>query len=125
MRFAFVDLLLAIAISCCGDILLMPVAGVWWGAAFALLGYLIVSSPLYRLLHFYPLLLPKCPFCRDLNRHWRTVHREWPQEIIECGICQRRLELCCGPRLRTKTLSTSARYELQWPYSIGGRWRRT
>jgi hypothetical protein len=86
--------------------------------------YLVVSSPLYRLLHLYPLLLPKCPVCGDRNRNYYCFRVNWPEEIIECASCQQPVELCCDITKSRAVCGNWPRFELLWPYSFGGRWRR-
>src|SRR5579871_2305383 len=59
------------------------------------MSYFVASSFLYRMFHFYPLLLPKCPLCRHRDRNYQTLYRNWPMEIIECENCHAHVELCC------------------------------
>jgi hypothetical protein len=87
--------------------------------------YLLFSSVLYRLLHWYPLLFPRCPTCRDANRHYHTLEREWPMEAIKCAMCGEEIELCCDERKKRETPGhVPIRFILRWPYSFGGRWER-
>lgn len=91
------------------------------GATF---GGLVATSVLYRALHWFPLLLPRCPVCRDPNLHYSTVSQNWPLEVVKCAICDTRIELC-AKQMKVQTESTGAlRFLLLWPYSFGGRWKR-
>jgi hypothetical protein len=93
------------------------------GAAIGGAFYLVVTSVLYRRWHLFPLLLPGCPHCHDANRHYYTLSRAWPREIIQCAMCQTKIELCMVPTNIEVIDSERPTYELLWPYSFGGRWR--
>lgn len=132
MRFSFGDLLFAIACSSIGAApaeAIMSHADMGWRSELAagiVAGagvYLILSSFVYRRFRLFPLLLPRCPICRDANRHYFTVARRWPRETVMCAICQATIELCVATD-REPEASDRPRFQLLWPYSFGGRWRR-
>lgn len=131
MRFALFDVIVVIAIGTISAALshsVLPVADPYGRLLVAItsgfVAYVVVSSPLYRWLHLYPLLLPKCPICRDRNRHYWSVQRDWPREVIECAICHSRIGLCLDQSKCGACRSQEIHFCLKWPYSTGGRWRR-
>jgi len=131
VRFRLIDLIVMVAIEMPTLILaddLLPIGDprVRFLLAFLMmfLAYFVVSSPLYRWLHSQPLLLPRCPICRDRNRHYRTIHLDWPEEVIECATCHARVLLCLDGRKCGSRRSEPIQFCLKWPYSFGGRWRR-
>jgi hypothetical protein len=86
--------------------------------------WLFVSSILWRRCRRLPLLLPRCPVCRDTHRHYWSVSREWPRETVVCAKCRTVIELDIGPISDEHSTLDSIRFQLLWPYSFGGRWRR-
>lgn len=93
-------------------------------AMFAAIGSLLVTSPLYRWLRIRPMLLPRCPRCRHRDRHYFCFPQVWPREVIRCANCEAEIELCHDNRHGTESSSDLPRFDLLWPYSFGGRWRR-
>ena len=134
MRFTFFDLLIAIVISALVTVaviaaapslgIVSPRMQILLSIPCFVLSYLVISSPLYQWLHCYPLLLPKCPFCCDKNRFWITVARNWPFETLQCTNCKQQSEICCDSLSCQHFSLDGTRFELLWPYSFGGRWRR-
>lgn len=131
MRFSLIDLLIAIAFMATAAVLTKPFVPVGnprisltIQIAAGTILYLLGSSWLYRRLHLFPLLLPKCPVCRDKHRHYMTLSRSWPTETIQCAMCQAQIELRLDRPRSSNSASNMPRFELLWPYSFGGRWRQ-
>ncbi len=131
MRYGLIDLIVftvIATIASCLTISLLPIGDPRFRLLLMVLNVLIaclvVSSPLYRWLHFQPLLLPKCPVCQDRNRHYWTIHLDWPEEVIECATCHVHIFLCLDGRKCGSPRSDEIQFCLKWPYSFAGRWRR-
>ena len=134
MRFSFVDFALMTVILGAAQAVFIWIyrllhlqksilAGLMWILILGVV-YLLASSPLYRRLHLYAMLLPRCPVCRGRDRHYYTVSREWPVEVVECAICHSRIELRHADAPLPERQPDLCCFELLWPYSWGGRWRR-
>lgn len=134
MRFTLLDLFIAIGLMAIGMISTGPFANLIglsnnWASLAVMIAVstgiaLIASSPLYRLFHLRPLLLPKCPVCGDRNRHYWCDLKQWPMETIVCATCHTRIQLCHDGTKCQWHDSSSHRFVLLWPHSFGGRWRR-
>lgn len=131
MRFSLIDLLIAIAFMTTAIGLtkpLVPVGNPRISFTIEITTgtflYLLGSSWLYRRFHLFPLLLPRCPVCRDKHRDFVTLSRSWPTETIQCAMCQAQIELRLDGTRGPNPASNMPRFELLWPYSFGGRWRR-
>ncbi|HEY2838829.1 MAG TPA: hypothetical protein VGJ26_06760 [Pirellulales bacterium] len=131
MRFRLLDLTIGITIVSMAILIsihllppLHPTVAFIVHVTVGLVCYVVVSSVLYRRLHLFPLLLPRCPNCHDSNRHFHCLSQKWPTEQIRCAICQSVIELCVDPASSGSLESNGLRFQLLWPYSFGGRWRR-
>ena len=93
-------------------------------AVFAAIVSLLITSPLYRWLRIRPMLLPRCPRCRHRDRHYFCFPQAWPREVIRCANCELEIELCHDTRHGAESCPGFPRFDLLWPYSFGGRWRR-
>ena len=127
MRFSVLDLTMAIAINAGAFLclrLLFHITNIPVLVVSGAVVYLVVSSPIYRFFHLLPLLLPRCPACGDRNRHYRSCVRSWPREDIECANCHAQITLCHEPKKCDHNGPEGPRFDLLWPYSFGGRWRR-
>ncbi len=134
MRISLPDVILLSLSAATSAIALLPIVlriplangnvklGILYFSAFTIC--LVLSSFLYRLLRWRPMLLPKCPVCRWRDRHYQTQSYEWPIEIIECARCRAHIELCHDNRKHQRARSNLPQFDLLWPYSFGGRWRR-
>jgi len=130
VRFGLFDLVLFIALFTLGALLTLwllprPVSLVLLAVSVvaSLVLAVIVSSWVYRRFRLSPFLLPRCPHCRDLNRHYWTESGPWPMESIVCDNCQVRIELCHDNTKCQWSDLDLPRFQLLWPYSIGGRWQ--
>jgi hypothetical protein len=134
MRFSLIDLLIAIGIVALGMTLVM-VAGQWMGVgrpwralelplgmSLGLLLYLLITPPVYRWLHLYPLLLPVCPHCRRRPGLYRFVERAPPRFVVACGACEREIEWWLERPANGDVSTTMPSLLWSWPHSIG-RWR--
>ena len=131
MRFKLIDLLIAIGFMAVAAVLTKPLVPIGHpGVSLTVeivagtIFYLIGSSLLYRRLLLSPLLLPRCPVCRDRNLHYVMLSRSWPTETIQCAMCQAQIESCLDRMRSSDSASDVPQFELLWPYSFGGRWRR-
>ncbi|MGE0534104.1 MAG: hypothetical protein AB7O68_03965 [Pirellulales bacterium] len=130
MRFNVFDLTVAIVVSIPVALLASFVSPMHRGVSYVsglaggIVLYLLVSSVLYRRLHLFPMLLPRCPTCRDSNRNYWSVFRQWPTETIKCATCGQAIELWLDQPVNEPTRPDCPRFQLLWPYSFGGRWRR-
>lgn len=133
MRFQLRDLLIAvflIAISAnTATVLLSPIdlpSIIAWivPVVAGIACYLILSSLIYRGFRLFPLLLPKCPNCRNANRHYFSLDRRWPTEMVECANYHSSIELYVTPTVYEPGTRGGLRFQLLWPYSFGGSWRR-
>jgi hypothetical protein len=132
MRFNLIDLGIFCVVVALGSVAAQQVLGLIGNNAISAVVslavgfacWLFVSSILYRRRRRLPLLLPWCPVCRDKHRHYWSVSREWPRETVMCAICRSVIELDIGPISDEPSASDSIRFQLLWPYSFGGRWRR-
>lgn len=93
-------------------------------ATFAAVVALVVTSLLYRWFRLSPMLLPRCPRCRHRDRHYFCFPQVWPREVIRCANCELEIELRHDSRHGAEFSSGMPRFDLLWPYSFGGRWRR-
>ncbi|MCA9238445.1 MAG: hypothetical protein KDA44_23390 [Planctomycetales bacterium] len=137
MRFGLPDLLIAVAATLPGFL-----AGAWGAARIAgepsrplqlvcscglgLVGYLVLTSPLYRWLKWRPLLFPRCPQCRHKDRCYYAPREQpaWPVGQIPCANCGKEIELWYDQPGEATDTSDAVRFQLLWPRSFGGRWRR-
>lgn len=130
MRFSIFDLVVFSITSSAISVPLMKFAPLSGLARSLLLllgtvsGYLILTSIIYRMFHLYPLMLPRCPYCRAPDRHYRSISQNWPLEVVECAVCSKRIELCLISDHCNQFTSELLRFELLWPYSFGGRWKK-
>ena len=135
MRASLFDLIIAIAFTAIPVMIvawLFPpksqfeavVTMVVWPLVSMVVFWLPTSSFLYRRLQIRPMYLPKCPACRDANRHYFTVSMKWPQERIECAICQQQIDLQLDRSDEEPSQADVPSFRLFWPYSFGGRWQR-
>ncbi len=137
MRFSLFDLVVAIVLMVFGGLLfhalvqvlvlmhLQPPKGAMLlQFPWMLLSYVILTSPLYHYFHLRPLLLPGCPACHNSHRHYFCIRLMWPMEAIECANCHARIELCHDSRKCQWSEIAWPHFQLLWPYSFGGRWRR-
>jgi hypothetical protein len=132
MRFSFLDVLLTGFVSTLGLFLgmfLVRFAGVERFELFidwlmALLAYLLITPSLYRKLRLRPLHLPRCPYCKDMARHYwfEKPLADWPRDVVICAICKAPLELWYEVPEAAKVSETMSSYQLVWPQSWG-RWR--
>ena len=124
------DLMIAIVISAGGawaGTLMAPIVGhPAWSMALGLLlamGFYLVFTPLlYRRLRMPPLNLPRCPQCRDANRHFWIGRISWPRAEMMCAICGRISELWFEAPETPQISREMPSFLLVWPQSWG-RWR--
>ena len=132
MRFSLFDLLIGIVVSTAGFLVgsfLARLASVeqfalLLGLPLALSAYLLITPLIYQRLHLRPLLLPRCPHCKDKNRHFwfEQSKADWPRDVIICGICKTPLELWYEPPHDANVSASMSSFQLIWPQSWG-RWR--
>jgi hypothetical protein len=132
MRFGLLDLLIG-----CGTAALAAIVGVWLRRflpatiAFPLsilVGfgfYLLITPPIYRYFHLEPLLLPRCPHCRNIDRLYYApkAKPDWPISDIYCAWCGKTLELWYDNPEHEPPDRGVVRFKLVWPQSFG-RWRQ-
>jgi hypothetical protein len=133
VRFGLLDLLIA------GGAASLPgaIVGVWLqkslpGAITFLMAFLVrlvfyflITPPIYRFFHLEPLLLPRCPHCRNINRFYYAskAKPDWPIDDIYCAECGKTLELWYADPEHEPPDRGVARFKLVWPQSFG-RWRQ-
>lgn len=89
----------------------------------ALVLYLLLTPPIYRRFRMRALWLPRCPECRDQNRHYLFApHFDWPLEVISCPVCDTVIELWYEEPAASRS-KAKYRFRLLWPQSFG-RWQR-
>ncbi len=130
MRLSLIDQLIAIVVVVCGVF-----AGVWlaqivghhdWrkglSALFAVVFYFVFTPLIYRKFRFRPLLFPRCPHCKDANRHYQFLGIDWRRDLLKCGTCQSILEVWYDAPEEEEVSRELASFQLLWPQSWG-RWR--
>jgi hypothetical protein len=89
------------------------------------IAYFVISSAVYRYFRILPMMLPRCPVCRDANRHYWSIVRDWPTEVIKCANCNTEITLHVDHEATRPARENPVHYyALQWPYSLSFRWRR-
>jgi len=91
----------------------------------AIVVHFIVTPLIYRRFHLRPMIVPRCPYCRDKNRwfYYEKQKVQWPMDIIICASCGMALELWYDLPNAAHISETLPSFRLLWPQSWGGRWR--
>jgi hypothetical protein len=97
----------------------LPVLCVLGGGALAVL---VLSWPLYRLLHLRPLGLPYCPHCGNQHGNYHCPADAWPSGILVCDICQKPTLYHMSRKRPPDPRPDMPNLYLYWPEFLG-RWR--
>lgn len=133
MRFSIFDLFIGIVVSTLlallAEFLLHRFAAIkqlilFLGFSLAVPSYLLITSLIYRKFHLRSLLLPRCPHCKDKNRHFwfEKPQFEWPRDVIICAICKTVVDLWYELPQDANVSTSRPSFQLKWPQSWG-RWR--
>jgi len=124
MRFSLSDLLIAIVcilVGCLAAQFLASAAGIanlplFAGVALGVLAYLALAPWIYRRFRRRPLLLPRCPRCKDRNRHfgYEKATPDWPRDVVVCAACGTSLELWYESPRRSDISASMTSFELIW-----------
>ncbi len=132
MRSSLSDLIIGIVTGSLGGIAgatLARLAGLehlllfmFW--AFAIPAHFVITPLIYRRFHLRPMLVPRCPRCKDRNRWFYYEKRkpDWPRDVIICSVCKNALELWYELPQDAHVSETMPSFRLVWPQSWG-RWR--
>jgi hypothetical protein len=83
---------------------------------------LAFAAPVYRRLHFFPMLFPRCPLCKKRPDH---LHHsgEWPRLRCGCSECHGEFVIWLNGRPSDKETWDAPVLALKWPY-VFGRYQR-
>jgi hypothetical protein len=84
---------------------------------------LLVSWPLYKLLHLRPLILPICPHCKKRHGNYHIPAEAWPDAVLLCLHCGHPLRLLLTWRTPPSPPTDIPTVNLRRPQFIG-LWRR-
>jgi hypothetical protein len=87
-----------------------------------LLMVLLLSWPVYRLLHLRPLILPKCPSC-GLRHNYHVPSEAWPVAVLVCPHCGEPFRIVLTGRPDIAVTPDLPTLGLRWPAFLG-LWRR-
>ena len=125
MRFGLTDLLIAMGLMC-GGIGGFGIAHAAFGVEgklgllAGLVAYVAIAPVIYKRFHLRPLLLPRCPHCRKRPDSYTILERQWPREVVICGMCQGACELqYVDDSTNSHAHASLPRLILAWPQFIG------
>lgn len=84
---------------------------------------ILLSWPLYKLLHLRPLILPICPHCKKRHGNYHIPADAWPVAILLCWHCGQPLRLLLTRHAPACPEPNLVSVNLRWPQFIG-RWHR-
>ena len=130
MRFGLIDLLFAIACITIGMVLgqtvapglpasVRPVAGPVAGVCI----YLALVYPFYRGLRLFPMILPRCPCCRNFQRGFHILGGQYPRVTFRCPTCNGEFVIWHNGKPDDQENWEKPVLALKWPYALG-RYRR-
>lgn len=92
------------------------------GPVAAVVLYLVLVYPVYRGLRLFPMILPRCPCCRNFQ-HGFHVSRSWPRAIFSCPSCNGEFVIWYNGAPGDSETWDRPVLVLKWPYAFG-RYRR-
>lgn len=129
MRFGCLDLVFAIGCVALGVFVggkamgtipdLSPAARFFGGLCCGLGLYLLLMDPVYRGLGWYPLLVPRCPCCRNFQTSYAYRCAVWPRVIFQCPQCAGEFVIWFRGRPDARETWQTPVLMLTWPYAFG------
>lgn len=132
MQLSLIDLFIQIALLAVGMLIGMPIvarlglshtASVLVALPLGMAFVFLFTSPIYRLLRFRPMFLPRCPACGIIPDKYGIVSGAWPRFLLACGSCHTQLEAWFVSRLPRNLAGTLPVVRVRWPQFLGN-WSR-
>ena len=120
MRLTLFDLLFLIACLIAGDFVVSTCASDYKGARFLVgLGiYIAAGCPVYRLLKWWPMLLPRCACCEERQEGFH-INGNYPRIVFKCRMCQGEFVVWFNGKISKDEAWERPVIILKWPYVIG------
>jgi hypothetical protein len=125
MRFSLVDLLIAMFFLAIGGVSAEFLLGTFpsrWtriiAFACAIGLYLAVLAPLYRRFRLFPMILPRCPCCREFQNGFH-IAPAWPRVVYRCPTCSGEFVIWHNGQPGDDETWERPVLALKWPYAFG------
>ena len=124
MRFGLIDLLFLTACLAVGVFLVLPLAplprnlGLLASYLVGFILYAVLIYPFYRGLRLYPMILPRCPCCRQFQQGFHFCGG-WPRVLYRCPTCNGEFVIWLNGTVGNDETWERPVLALKWPYAWG------
>jgi hypothetical protein len=81
--------------------------------------YLVLVYPFYRGFRLVPLVLPRCPCCRNNRDSFQILGGPWPRINLRCSKCEGEFVVWLNGKPGARETWAKPVLALKWPYAYG------